>query len=37
VAQGWKLVSRFRTTETAQLDKLMAAFEDWKDYFNPGR
>ncbi len=37
VAPGWKLVSRFRTTETAQLDKLMAAFEDWKDYFNPGR
>ncbi len=26
VAQGWKLVSRFRTTETAQLEKLVAAF-----------
>jgi len=37
VAQGWKLVSRFRTTETSQLDKLMAAFEDWKDYLSPCR
>lgn len=37
VAQGWKLVSRFRTTETAQLELLMTAFEDWKDYVNPGR
>ncbi|MBI1752012.1 MAG: hypothetical protein HY014_06165 [Acidobacteria bacterium] len=32
VAQGWKLVSRFRTTETAQLKILMAALDDWKDY-----
>jgi len=37
VAQGWQLVSRFRTTETSQLDKLMAAFEDWKDYLSPCR
>lgn len=37
VAQGWKLVSRFRTTETAQLEILMAAFEDWKDYLSPGK
>jgi lipopolysaccharide biosynthesis protein len=37
VAQGWKLVSRFRTTETTQLEGLMDALDDWKDYFNPGR
>ncbi len=37
VAQGWKLVSRFRTTETAQLDKLTAAFRDWESYFSPGK
>jgi hypothetical protein len=29
VAQGWKLVSRFRTTETAQLDELLDALADW--------
>jgi len=37
VAQGWKLVSRFRTTETAQLETLLSALEDWKDYLSPGR
>lgn len=37
VAQGWKLVSRFRTTETAQLEKLAGALEDWKGYFSAGR
>ena len=37
VAQGWKLVSRFRTTETAQLENLMGALEDWKGYLSPGR
>jgi len=37
VAQGWKLVSRFRTTELAQLELLASAMEGWKDYFNPGR
>ena len=37
VAQGWKLVSRFRTTEVAQLELLMQAFEDWGDYLKPGR
>jgi hypothetical protein len=37
VAQGWKLVSRFRTTETTQLDSLMDALDDWKDYFSPGK
>ncbi len=29
VAQGWKLVSRFHTTELAQLDQLLAALKDW--------
>jgi hypothetical protein len=37
VAQGWKLVSRFRTTEPAQLDKLAAALRDWEGYLSPGR
>lgn len=37
VAQGWKLVSRFRTTEPAQLEVLMTALEEWKDYISPGR
>ena len=37
VAQGWKLVSRFRTTELAQLESLGEAMEGWKDYFSPGR
>jgi hypothetical protein len=37
VAPGWKLVSRFRTTETAQLDTLAKALEGWRDYFSPGR
>lgn len=29
VAQGWKLVSRFHTTETAQLERLLVAFQTW--------
>ncbi len=29
VPQGWKLVSRFQTTETEQLDNLMCALMDW--------
>lgn len=29
VAQGWKLVSRFHTTETGQLDRLLGALSDW--------
>ena len=29
VAQGWKLVSRFHTTDTGQLDRLLAALKDW--------
>ena len=33
VAQGWKLVSRFRTTEPSQLDSLVDALADWKDYY----
>ncbi len=30
VAQGWKLVSRFRTTEPGQLDVLLGALEGWR-------
>ncbi len=37
VAQGWKLVSRFRTTETGQLETLAEAIDGWKDYFKLGR
>ena len=37
VRQGWKLVSRFRTTETGQLKQLAETLEGWKDYLNPGR
>ncbi len=37
VAQGWKLVSRFRTTEVEQLERLTASLEGWKGYFSPGR
>ncbi len=29
VAMGWKLVSRFRTTEPTQLARLVAALADW--------
>jgi len=29
VAQGWKLVSRFHTTETGQLENLVRALEQW--------
>jgi lipopolysaccharide biosynthesis protein len=29
VAQGWKLVSRFHTTEPEQLRKLVQALADW--------
>ena len=34
VALGWKLVSRFRTTETAQLETLTKALDSWRDYFD---
>ena len=39
VAQGWKLVSRFRTTEEAQLQRLAGALGDWGllDQRSPGR
>lgn len=37
VAQGWKLVSRFRTTEPAQMEKLADALEGWKHYLSAGR
>ena len=30
VAQGWKLVSRFRTTEVDQLHRLAEALGTWK-------
>ncbi len=30
VPQGWKLVSRFHTTETEQLDALLRALKDWE-------
>jgi len=29
VPQGWKLVSRFHTTETSQLDQLLDALKTW--------
>jgi len=29
VAQGWKLVSRFQTTDSAQLDQLLEALDEW--------
>ncbi len=29
VAQGWKLVSRFHTTETQQLKRLLGALQEW--------
>lgn len=29
VAQGWKLVSRFHTTETGQLERLLEALRGW--------
>ena len=29
VAQGWKLVSRFHTTETEQLERLLEALQGW--------
>ena len=29
VAQGWKLVSKFHTTETEQLDELLDALKSW--------
>lgn len=29
VAQGWKLVSRFHTTEPEQLERLLEALDGW--------
>jgi lipopolysaccharide biosynthesis protein len=29
VPQGWKLVSRFHTTEAEQLHRFLAALKDW--------
>jgi len=36
VSQGWKLVSRFHTTEPAQLAGLMAALDGWRELISPG-
>jgi hypothetical protein len=33
VSQGWKLASRFRTTEPRQLAKLAAALQKWAQEF----
>ena len=33
VGQGWKLASRFRTTEAGQVYKLAAALGDWVQEF----
>jgi hypothetical protein len=33
VAQGWKLASRFKTTDTEQLQKLAAALQNWSQEF----
>jgi len=35
VAQGWKLVSRFRTTEPEQLEALLGALDAWREHL-PG-
>ncbi len=37
VAQGWKLVSRFRTTELRQLEKLQEALAAWAPYLSEER
>lgn len=37
VAQGWKLVSRFRTTDREQLNRLKASLETWSGYLNDVR
>ncbi len=34
-AQGWKLVSRFHTTERDQLERLVHTLDDWKARFFP--
>jgi hypothetical protein len=34
VAQGWKLVSRFKTTEPSQLGKLTEALAKWNQEFS---
>jgi len=33
ISQGWKLASRFRTTEPHQLAKLAAAIQKWDQEF----
>jgi hypothetical protein len=34
VGRGWKLVNRFRTTETSQLEKLTKALQKWHQEFS---
>jgi hypothetical protein len=36
VSQGWKLVSRFHTTEPGQLAGLVAALDGWRPLISPG-
>jgi hypothetical protein len=35
VSQGWKLVSRFKTTEPSQLEKLAEALAKWNQELMP--
>ena len=35
VAQGWKLVSRFHTTEAGQTRALLDALDTWRDVIAP--
>jgi hypothetical protein len=34
VSQGWKLVSRFRTTEPCQVERLTQALQKWGQEFS---
>ena len=34
LSQGWKLVSRFRTTGAGQLERLAAALQKWNQEFS---
>ena len=36
VSQGWKLVSRFQTTEPVQLANLVAALDGWRPFISSG-
>ena len=37
VAQGWKLVSRFHTTESEQLEALLGALDGWRELISTRR